>query len=369
MDKLSEKLRDANLWIFAGLIMLILLGMGSAALLEEFGILETAETEISQSVLVNSQSLNSGSAPVKLFASSNDRKSLRAGSDIMGSANISNRAETIAPIDLVTSEDGNYEYNMTDVRYDYILIERFDRATNETTTGFNLALSESSYLAEGGYRVSSYTDVSSVTPRDPQISGANFHLSENESKVVDPFSDQFISLDYEAGDRHGYPETSIGEKPSPGVIGLSVSNTSILLDGEAYNSFEILFDPSSSRSGNFSFDRSQSYIYKDGRFLTEVNNSVEESIGKVRVNELSILSGSVEDEAGSYHLVYSKVNFLGDNLIDNRIEIPEQSGGVNRFVLQPESEYVFAGSLRSSVFADPERVSHYKLQTSLEVPS
>jgi hypothetical protein len=258
---------------------------------------------------------------------------------------------------------------MKDVRYDYILVEKYENTANSTETAFEVQVINNGYLAEGSYSVSSRTDIFSLSPQSMQVSGVNFHLNKNESKSVDPFSDSFMSINYSAGEEHTYPESGLGEKPPPGVIRLSVTNTSLTFDGEIYNSFEIFFDPEDSFSGNFSFDISQSYVYSDGEYLTDVNDSIESFISVVTVEEVSVLSGSVEDDAGSYHLIYDDVSFLGEDLIRNRMEVPDSSGDVNRVILQPDSDYVFAGSLRSSVFADPERVSHYKLQTSLDVPN
>ncbi len=341
---------------------------GSAVLLEEFGTLETAETEIKQSVYVDGAALDSESPPVKLFNSRGERKELRAGSSASGTVNITNKAQAIVPIEMVTANDDNYLYNSSNVRYDYIVVEKVDSRSEPANSELTVKPSGGGYLAEGAYEVVSQLQVVSSSPDNPRYQGANFHLSAEERTKVRPFSDDFMSLEYRAGPEHTFPETGVGGGSTPGLIRLKTINSSLELNGTTYHDVELFFDPATPKEGNFSFSISNSYVYKEGEFLAQADENIRDSLGLVSLREMSVLAGTLEDNTGNYHLIYSGVNLQGHRLVRNRMRIPDRPGHSSEFVLQPNSSYIFAGSLRSAVYADPERASHYKLQTALRVP-
>ena len=364
VENLSPDLK----FLSGGILVLILIGISTAGLLQIFGVLETSETEVTQSVLIEGEALDSQSDPVKIFGRDQERTKLRAGNDAFGQVGIENRAGTIAPVEFVTTEDGNYNYSMKSIKYNYILIKKYDSLI-PSRSRVQVRPEEQSYLAEGGYSISSEAEAISPEPSSPELAGPTFHLSQNEQINFSKSLKDSISVNYTTGENHSYPSGQPGDVTGPGIIRVKVEEAGFKWKNEVLEEVSIYKSVNASSGEEFSLNGSSYHIYSsEGDYLTEMNRTRIETFENSLVTEFSVLTGSLDGNSGKYHIIYQGIALDDNKLIANRVEAPEKSGDKNYFVLRPESTYIFGGAIRTAVFADPDRDSHYKLKTTLSIP-
>lgn len=340
------------------LVILGGVGLVTSALLISFGVLETAETEIEQSVLVNGEALSSEDSPVLLFGERDERKVLRAGNTFSGTALIENRADVIAPIDFITSEDGNYQYERPGVRYDYILLERLG-------SGGEVIHDGDSYTSEGSYSFNASAGLESEAENflgSGDISGPVFTLEDSE-RYSGSIQDLSIKVDYRIGSKHEYDRYAEAEDQSVGVV--AELDSVLMLDGSRVQEPKLVEFIQAEPGSEIKF--SEPIIY-DGQELV-ANASVQELGDDFTVERLGVFTGYLDfSSRGNYNLIFEEIELESEELVSNRVVIPDESGHSERIIVSENSENIFAASLRSSVFMDPDLDSHYQLKTTLAVP-
>ena len=362
------------------ILILFIAGGASAALLNSFGVIQLTgeDIDVTQSVLVGGEALDSESPPETVFAS-ND---LEAGEAKFGSVEVENQADAPAPISFTTTANGDYSADFQGANYMYSLVpvEASGTGTAEVTT----VQSVSDTPDAGGMVTSSSMAVEtnveanfSVEPTSRLGNAAGMQFSvEPVSVAADQNGNLEASLtvDYLLGEDHTGVDRvgEVGSAHAPNTVEFQVEDTDYTVDQQTFEQVSLVYRGVETVSGNQVTLENPMVFDSEGNRLTESLSDVSSLGDDAQITEVSVRTESFSDTGETLNVVYDSVTFEGTDLIDSSTVTVDENIGSDTahsetITLDPETRYRFGALMDTSVYLDPE-TSTFDLQTELNVP-
>lgn len=364
------------------LISLLLAGGASAAILNQFGVLQLTgdDIDVEQSIWVGGQALDSDSPPQTVFSASD----IEAGEYEFGSISVENRADAVAPISFTSTSNGDYTNDFTGATYKYSLIPANSSASGDAQVRSLQQVAESDLgsVSEGMVTSSEMAVETTVTAdnansQDDRLgdyAGMDFSVSP-VSVTADGSGnlDVDFSVDYLVGSSHSSLDEAgeVSSAEAPNTVEFTVENADYTTGGETYESVRLVYRGVETASGN-QVALSDPIVFSEGSQISSSLTDVASLGSSAQITGVAVRTEDFSDGGEIHNIIYESVNFEGSDLISQSTVtvgqgVSDESGHSETINLEPETKYEFGALMDTSVYLDPDS-STFDIQTALEVP-
>ena len=364
------------------LISLLLAGGASAAILNQFGVLQLTgdDIDVEQSIWVGGQALDSDSPPQTVFSASD----IEAGEYEFGSISVENRADAVAPISFTSTSNGDYSNDFTGATYKYSLIPANSSASGDAQVRSLQQVAESDLgsVSEGMVTSSEMAVETTVTadnanPQDDRLgdyAGMDFAVSPVAVSADGSGNlDVDFSVDYLVGSSHSSLDQAgdVSSAEAPNTVEFTVENADYTTGGETYESVRLVYRGVETASGN-QVTLSDPIVFSEGSQISNSLTDVSSLGSSAQITGVAVRTEDFSDGGETHHIIYESVNFEGSDLISQSTVtvgqgVSNDSGHSETISLEPETKYEFGALMDTSVYLDPDN-STFDIQTALEVP-